>query len=129
MIYFLIIIATIIYITYVVYNYNRYQLSSNYHQQLDLARKVVKKRQYMQSQKWRLLSNYIKVRDKHQCQLCNSKQQLEVHHQTYENLFNEKEEDLITLCRNCHQQIHNKLGYDYSSTYYIKDYNANYNQQ
>ena len=31
---------------------------------------------------------------------------LEIHHLTYENVYNEKLEDLATLCHDCHTMIH-----------------------
>lgn len=63
---------------------------------------------------------YISSRDWHQnparlaeleasgfrCRVCNhdgSQSPLEVHHRTYENLFNEQASDLTTLCRDCHR--------------------------
>ena len=32
---------------------------------------------------------------------------LDVHHKTYERLGNEDIDDLMVLCRNCHDRIHN----------------------
>lgn len=40
------------------------------------------------------------------CQRCGFKDQLDVHHLTYENLGDEKDEDLIVLCRRCHNDLH-----------------------
>ena len=45
---------------------------------------------------------------KNRCQLCNAKGHLQVHHRTYENLGNEKVEDLIVLCDKCHAKHHEK---------------------
>ena len=33
---------------------------------------------------------------------------LQVHHLTYDNIYNEKLEDLILLCPYCHKKIHEK---------------------
>lgn len=47
----------------------------------------------------------------YKCQLCGEHDvQLEVHHNTYENLWNEKPNDLIVLCDDCHSRHHAKLG-------------------
>lgn len=41
------------------------------------------------------------------CKSCGSKKFLNIHHYTYKNLNNEKITDLICLCKNCHQKLHN----------------------
>ena len=61
---------------------------------------------YLESEIWLNLKNKIKKRDKNKCTKCNSNLNLQVHHLTYENLFNEKDEDLITLCSKCHKDFH-----------------------
>jgi hypothetical protein len=43
----------------------------------------------------------------YKCQLCNSESGLQVHHRTYERVFNEDLADLIVLCRGCHKKFHN----------------------
>ena len=43
------------------------------------------------------------------CQLCRATKKLHVHHNTYENLGNERDEDLIVLCIRCHKAFHLKL--------------------
>lgn len=44
--------------------------------------------------------------DNRRCVVCNSPEQLNVHHRTYERLGNELMADLITLCRVCHKLFH-----------------------
>ena len=61
---------------------------------------------YIESEKWFILKNRIKKRDKNKCTKCNSNLNLHVHHITYDNLFNEKDKDLITLCSECHKDFH-----------------------
>jgi len=48
----------------------------------------------------------IKIRKK--CEKCGSEKNLCVHHLTYENVGDEKMEDLMVLCLKCHKEIHNK---------------------
>lgn len=36
------------------------------------------------------------------CALCGSPRELQAHHITYKNLFNEKPGDLVSLCATCH---------------------------
>ncbi len=47
----------------------------------------------------------IKTRDS-QCEKCHSEIDLEVHHKTYNNVGNEKPEDVIVLCEPCHCLLH-----------------------
>lgn len=41
-------------------------------------------------------------RDGFRCRECGGKQNLRCHHLTYKNLWRERDEDLVTLCNNCH---------------------------
>lgn len=42
------------------------------------------------------------------CHKCTNTTNLQVHHLTYENIFNEKMEDLMILCKPCHKRVHEK---------------------
>lgn len=61
--------------------------------------------QYIQSAEWKALRQKVLERDRFQCQTCCSTDDLEVHHRTYDRLFHEDLEDLITLCHECHEAI------------------------
>ncbi len=64
---------------------------------------------YLQSDQWKGIRSQVINRDKGVCQICKEETLLpQVHHLTYKNIFNEKLEDLITICDNCHREIHNK---------------------
>jgi hypothetical protein len=63
---------------------------------------------YLQTPEWRERRLYALRRARYACQLCSSKTQLQVHHRTYERRGNEKEEDLIVLCDDCHSKFHDK---------------------
>jgi hypothetical protein len=39
----------------------------------------------------------------HRCERCGRRGLLDVHHVTYENLYDERMEDLQVLCRSCHE--------------------------
>src|SRR3990167_6427643 len=60
---------------------------------------------YLESPKWRAKRQRVLSRDDHECQTCLETEQLEVHHKTYDNLFHEPLDDLITLCRWCHEAV------------------------
>ena len=70
---------------------------------------IMFKHNYLQSQKWRDKRSLVIQRDK-RCQLCGATSQLEVHHLSYKHLAQEPLEELITLCRTCHQTRHDILG-------------------
>lgn len=59
---------------------------------------------------WRRKSNEILERDDYTCRCCKSKEiQLNVHHLYYEKgllIWEYENESLVTLCKNCHEQIH-----------------------
>ncbi len=80
---------------------------------------AVHKANYLNSSNWYALRTLVLSRDSSQCQSCGSTHKLEVHHITYHRLGAEHMDDLITVCRHCHQQIHDKLGYDRATTYNI----------
>ncbi len=61
------------------------------------------------TEEWRVLRNQVLVRAGYRCQLCGVSGrhvQLNVHHNTYENYGEEKLEDLVVLCRPCHERHH-----------------------
>ena len=70
---------------------------------------------YLKSAHWhkvktKFLSSQIK-----QCAICKEKSRLVVHHKSYETLGCEREEDLVILCRNHHEELHKlakKVGFD-----------------
>ena len=65
--------------------------------------------QYLNSKEWKKLRKIIFERDKNKCCICKINEASDVHHLTYKNLFNEKMEDLISVCRDCHLEIHKNL--------------------
>jgi 5-methylcytosine-specific restriction endonuclease McrA len=57
---------------------------------------------YMISEAWharRLLALY---KAGYRCQICGSREHLQVHHNNYERLGHELDSDLIVLCQDCH---------------------------
>lgn len=63
---------------------------------------------YLLSERWRLLRIKILERDKHVCQGCLIAKATQVHHVTYDRLYDECCFDLISVCEDCHNKIHNK---------------------
>jgi len=62
--------------------------------------------EYIQTAEWRQKAELKKKSVNHCCQVCNSSDNLHVHHRTYENMGNERDNDLTVLCKDCHQLFH-----------------------
>lgn len=76
------------------------------------------KKAYIESPQWQILRKQILKRDQYTCQGCGiNGVPLEVHHITYINYESEQLSDLVSVCRDCHQAIHDKHGYDYTNTF------------
>lgn len=63
---------------------------------------------YLRSPEWRERRKRAIERADGACQLCASKERLNVHHRTYARLGNEGDSDLTVLCRRCHARFHGK---------------------
>jgi len=63
-------------------------------------------RKYLQSSEWIELKIDLFEKRGKKCEKCDSKYNIQVHHLTYRNVFNEEPEDLIILCAKCHQKEH-----------------------
>jgi hypothetical protein len=64
---------------------------------------------YLESAEWKAKRLLVLERDSYQCQFCKVAAAIDVHHITYNNLFNEPLEDLVSLCKPCHIQEHKRL--------------------
>ena len=65
-------------------------------------------RQYTASNKWKIKRDNRMALDNHECALCFTTSHLQVHHITYDRIFNEKMSDLLTVCKSCHEIIHGR---------------------
>ena len=63
---------------------------------------------FIKSKYWGEVRKKVLIRDKRKCTKCGAKRFLHIHHKSYRNHYNEHEhlEDLITLCRECHGEVH-----------------------
>lgn len=64
------------------------------------------KEAYYKTQHWKNLSKQRKEFDGFQCVQCKSSVDLETHHLRYELFEESMVHDLMTLCRNCHESMH-----------------------
>ena len=65
---------------------------------------------YLQTDYWKAVAVEVKKRAGYRCQVCNSQLDLCAHHRTYDHRGKELEhlDDLICLCRRCHETFHGK---------------------
>jgi len=62
--------------------------------------------EYLQTPEWKERRKKALSYAKHRCQVCNSREDLNVHHRTYERLGEELPSDLTVLCHGCHGLFH-----------------------
>lgn len=67
---------------------------------------------YLGSDTWKQKRKLVFERDNNLCQICKKETATEVHHLTYQNIYNEPIEDLIAICYECHKKKHVKLSID-----------------
>lgn len=61
---------------------------------------------YLQSEEWEVLRQKVFDRDRRRCRRCGERKSLHCHHLHYENLYDEPLEDLVTMCKDCHKEVH-----------------------
>ena len=64
--------------------------------------------EYLQTEHWKNIRERALLRANHKCRMCGSKEKLQVHHNTYNNIGNERNEDLTVLCKECHEFLHDR---------------------
>ena len=74
---------------------------------------------YLQSSDWKALKKRRLIIANNCCEVCCCKHSLHLHHETYENLTQESINDVKIICSECHQKIHDILGYDRTEYYPI----------
>lgn len=65
--------------------------------------------QYLRSQQWKIKRQEKAKLVEYVCEICGKieRENFEIHHKTYKNFTHEKMSDLMFLCKECHQIIHN----------------------
>lgn len=65
---------------------------------------------YLDSTHFKVVREIVLQRDNHRCRICNSPDNLDVHHRSYENVGHAdwlvEARDCTTACRSCHDVIH-----------------------
>lgn len=65
--------------------------------------------EFLQTPYWKTIADKKKYHDKYKCAVCNSSENINVHHRTYEHHGEELRymwKDLICLCHECHEKFH-----------------------
>lgn len=62
-------------------------------------------KEYLHSDDWKKKRREVLRRARHRCGRCG-RQATQVHHRTYERIFEERLTDLEAICADCHQKIH-----------------------
>jgi len=75
------------------------------------------KQAYMNSPEWQSKRQLVLARDNHQCVVCGSTHNLNIHHIDYSNLGDEHLSELTVLCQLCHSSLHEELGYTREGIY------------
>lgn len=63
---------------------------------------------YLRSDHWQETRKKALKRAGYKCQVCGCNKNLQVHHNTYKNIWHEDPTDLVVLCYKCHKIFHNK---------------------
>ena len=72
---------------------------------MSLTEKQIAHREYLNSPAWKEIRQKVLERDGYECQKCHNPGS-DVHHKTYEHWGKEPLDDLVTLCRPCHDNHH-----------------------
>lgn len=93
------------------YNYKRTDTSLIFSKLKNLG--YTNYKEYLKSKHWQDVKNrYYKSKLPKRidgvcvCKVCNEKKSLSLHHRTYKNMGNERLNDLILLCQECHHIAH-----------------------
>jgi hypothetical protein len=61
---------------------------------------------YLETKHWQQFKEKYAHKHKKQCTMCDNKENIHLHHITYERVGNETFEDVVYLCSGCHLKVH-----------------------
>ena len=88
------------------YNLTEVQIERKLTQVKQKADWNLKYQTYLISPEWAKLRSQVRTRCKNLCEKCKVRRVEAIHHKTYVRLGNERLEDLLGVCRKCHEKIH-----------------------
>jgi 5-methylcytosine-specific restriction endonuclease McrA len=62
--------------------------------------------EYLKTYHWRTMRRLALEASEQRCILCDSPDDLDVHHRTYDRKAAERMTDVVVLCRSCHERVH-----------------------
>lgn len=63
--------------------------------------------EYLQTEHWSRVRSRAMAFAKYRCQVCNAGEcELHTHHRTYDRIGEERDDDVIVLCEQCHTLFH-----------------------
>lgn len=74
--------------------------------------KYFKYHEYLNSPEWKEKRKLALERDNFICQHCKNATAEDVHHISYDKIYNEPLYDLLSVCRTCHHEIHKSFLFD-----------------
>lgn len=72
-------------------------------------KKMQEYKKYLSSFEWAAIRERVLARDQQICQGCLLRNASQVHHLTYDNIFDELCFQLVSLCSECHAKVHKKV--------------------
>ena len=116
MIYSILLIVAIAILIYIAWNYEIKPLSGDDNEKPSAGGELLSRRQdfyrneYLKSDAWQRKRYIVLKRDNWRCQYCGGRATL-VHHTRYlkRNLGKEPIEWLVSICKTCHDAVHNNL--------------------
>ena len=80
------------------------------------------RKEYLKSPEWKQLRDLV-MKANPKCQCCQNKQATDAHHMTYRNIVDIQPSDLLPVCRECHDYIHQAIrdGYISQNPYKIHE--------
>lgn len=91
------------------YEYNFKSKKKKKKKQKKTTKKYNSYSDYLKSKEWKNKRKRLFKQRNNKCENCGSINKLHLHHLTYKNIFNEKDNELQVLCSYCHAKIHGKI--------------------
>jgi 5-methylcytosine-specific restriction endonuclease McrA len=89
------------------HQYNEEYRAARLAQQARAAQLYKMGAKYREEPEWKVKRTQALMRAEYKCQTCPARDTtLDVHHNNYESYGNERPQDLVVLCRSCHEKIH-----------------------
>ena len=88
----------------------------------EFQRYTQRRHEYMKTDAWQTIRALILALGDYKCDMCGTQSNLDIHHISYKEEPGEEDiiDDLIPLCRECHEKVHQTFGYPDRNNYRTK---------